>query len=324
MTLRPPERVNLDGTDTGDRDCLSHSRLGVFLSCQEKFNWHYEHRLEPAVKKPALTMGSAFAHALETGDPQAGFNQVIEERDALLLEHSGDPWIVIPSLESAEIDATIVLATAGAYLKRYGTQDVRREVTFRARIRNPQTGAYSRTFDVQARVDGLTPTGLVEDKLVGRIDHVTERKLILDRQVTLGCYMAWRCEGLDIHDVLYRMTKKPAIKRTQKETHDEYLARIVSDYAERPDFYLQEFRLERTPEDFLRLEHELWQWCSQIREARHAGVFPRNTASCSEYGGCKFLGLCTREPGARDQFVVRPERDQATSLEKREKEEATA
>jgi hypothetical protein len=312
MYLRPAELVNLAGTDTG-RESLSHTRLGVLLACHQKFKWSYEENLEPAVKKVSLTMGSAFAHALELGDPEAGYRMVMEERDALALEHQG-PFTVIPTEADAETQATIVRAASRTYLEHYGVQDVQREITMRARVRNPATGRGSNTFDVQARVDGLAGDRLIEDKFVGRVDTVTDRKLMLDRQVTLGCYLVWRTTGQVIREVSYRMTKKPGIKQTQKETHADYLARVDADYAARPEFYLHEFTLTRTPEDFLRLEQELWTWSEQIRAARRDGAFPRNTAACSEYGGCPYLALCVGEPGAIHQFVERAPRETTTEF----------
>lgn len=306
LQLHPPDLVNLHGEDTG-REALSHTRLGVLLSCAQKFKWRYEENLEPAVKRAALAMGGAFATALEVGDPQAGFAAIMEQHADLETTHAGNPWVVVPSDEDAQVDATIVLAASGAYLAHYGHADVEREVTMRSRLRNPETGAWSQTFDVQARIDGLCGDRLIEDKFVGRVDTVTERRLKLDRQVTLGCYLRWRTTGETIREVSYRMTKKPAIKRRQGESHNEYLHRLVRDYQERPDFYLHEFPLTRTEDDFLRLEAELWAWAEQIRQARVRGVFPRNTGACSEFGGCEYLSLCGSEPGAESQFVERTE-----------------
>jgi hypothetical protein len=304
MKLLPPEAVNLHGTNTG-REALSHTRLGVLLACQQKFYWSYEQRLEPAVKKTSLSMGAAFAHALEHADPKAGCDLILEEHDALVEEYANNPWITVPAREDAEIAGATVLGAAGAYLAHYGHTDVQREITMRARVRNPATGHGSQTFDIQARIDGLTGDRLIEDKFVGRVDQITERRLMLDRQVTIGCYLHWRTTGQEIREVSYRLTKKPSIKRRQNESHDEFLRRLVADYGERPEFYLHEFTLTRTPEDFLRLEAELWRWAEQVRDARRDGVFPRNTAACADFGGCQFLPLCCREPGAATQFVER-------------------
>ena len=308
MTLLPPDKVNLHGTNTG-REALSHTRLGVPLSCQQKLQWKYEERLDPAVKRAPLTMGAAFAHALEVSDPQAGFAKVMQDHADSRELHAGNPWVVVPDQADAEIAATTVLAAAGAYLQHFGHADVQREVTIRSRLRNPDTGGVSHTFDVQARIDGLCGDRLIEDKFVGRVDQVAEQHLALDRQVTLGCYLHWRATGDLIREVSYRFTKKPSIKRKQTETHDEYLERIVADYADRPDFYLHEFTLTRTEQDFERLEAELWAWAEQIRQARERGTFPRNTASCTQWGGagCEYLAACSRQPGWESQYVTRPE-----------------
>lgn len=322
MTLLPPDLVNLDGQDTG-REALSHTRLGVLLSCAQKFKHRYEDRLEPAVKRAPLTMGAAFAHALELGDAQAGFEKVMRDHADAQEFHGGNPWVVVPDRQDAEIAATTVLAASGAYLKHYGHTDVQREVTIRSRLRNPDTGAWSHTFDVQARIDGLAGDRLIEDKFVGRVDAITEQQLALDRQVTLGTYLVWRSTGELIREVSYRMTKKPGIKRKQNESHDEYLARIVIDYIERPDFYLHEFTLTRTEADFERLEAELWAWAEQIRQARLRGTFPRNTASCTQWGGagCEFLAACSRQPGWESQYVEREARDLRDPLPKVEMSE---
>ena len=307
MTLLPPDRVNLHGQDTG-REALSHTRLGVLLSCAQKFKHKYEDRLDPAVKRAPLTMGAAFAHALEVNDPQAGFEKVMQDHADAKTLHAGNPWVVVPDQADAEIAATTVLAASGAYLKHFGHADVQREVTIRSRLRNPDTGGVSHTFDVQARIDGLVGDRLIEDKFVGRVDQVAEQHLALDRQVTLGTYLVWRSTGELIREVSYRFTKKPGIKRKQTESHDEYLARIVIDYVERPDFYLHEFTLTRTEADFERLEQELWAWAEQIRQARERGTFPRNTASCTQWGGagCEYLAACSRQPGWESQYVERP------------------
>lgn len=327
MTLLPPDLVNLHGEDTG-REALSHTRIGMLLSCAQKFKWRYEDRLDPAVKRAPLEMGSAFAHALEVGDPQAGFELLMRSHADQQTLHGSNPWVTVPSKEDAEIAATTVLAASGAYLARFGHADVQREVTIRSRLRNPETGAWSHTFDVQARIDGLAGDRLIEDKLLSRVDAVTPRRLMLDRQVTLGCYLHWRATGELIREVSYRITKKPGIKRRQSESHDEYLERLVTDYAERPEFYVHEFLLTRTHEDFERLEAELWAWAEQIRQARLRGTFPRNTGACTEFGGagCEYLALCAEEPGARSQFVERPAADGATATEfvKRETKEVNA
>jgi hypothetical protein len=305
--LREPERVNLHGIETG-RDHLSHTALTTFLTCQQRWYWDKERRLDTQVTAEPLALGRAFADALEKGDPDLGMRNLLEAAAAERERAAGNPWLVAPSEQEAEVAATIVWAASRAYLARYGHTE-RREVEMRARIRNPTAGGrYSLTHDVVGRVDGLdldTAT-LIEDKLTGQVQRGSlAARLRLDRQVSIGCYLVWRTTGVEIRDVKYRVTLKPGIRLRQNETHRDFLQRIADDYKGRPDHYLIEEPVTRTRDDYLRLEQELWRWAETVREARRSGVWPRNTGACHEYGGCRYLPLCADEPGAEHQFCVR-------------------
>lgn len=328
MILRDPELINLHGDPAAEqRDHISHSSLNTFLACEERYRWHYVERLEPTVTKSPLAMGRAFAHALELSDPEAGFAYLVDAAEDERAAAGGNPWIVLPSEKEVLTAATVVLAASGAYLGKYGAHQATREVTMRARIRNPaEGGRVSQSHDLLARVDALDleAAELIEDKLTSRIDPKIAQRLRLDRQVSIGCYLTWRTTGVEIENVRYRITKKPGIKQTQKETHDEYLKRIVADYQERPDFYLFEEVVHRDRDDYLRLEAELWRWAESLRQAAASGVYPRNTASCLEWAGCSFLPLCAREPGASHQFRVREQRDSAPDATEVESSEGKA
>lgn len=311
--LRPPESVNLAG-QPATRDHLSNSSLNTFLACQQRFAFHYEQRLDPAVTAEPLAMGRAFAEALEHGDPEAGATVLLEQALEQAEAAAGNPWLVVPDPQEVEVQATVVREAARAYLTRYGSHDQTREVELRARIRNPASGGrYSMTHDLLCRVDAVSADhrDLFEDKLVGQIPQKSlAARLRLDRQVSIECYLIWRCTGQAPERVHYRMTRKPQIRRKQNESHEDYLERIAEDYRDRPDHYLVEEVAHRTEDDFLRLEQEVWTWAETLREARRTGVWPRNTAACHDFGGCRFLALCAREPGAEHQFVERQEREQ--------------
>lgn len=301
--------VNLAGQDTG-RSHLSHSGLSTLLACQQRWHWHYEERQRPAMTKRSLAVGSGFAHALESGEPDEGYRYVVSEAERERAEADGSPWISLPSEEEVEIGAQVAREAARCYLARYGTHGETREMKLRARIRNPaENGRYSLTHDLLGRVDSvdLDRRLLIEDKLLQKADrkHLAQR-LRLDRQVSIECYLIWRTTGVEIEDIEYRVTVKPAIRRRQGESHDEYLVRIAYEYATRPDHYLISEPVKRTRDDYLRLEQELWRWAETVRDARRDGVWPRNTAACLDYGGCQFLALCAREPGAHLQFRTAP------------------
>jgi hypothetical protein len=306
--LRPSERVNLAGTDTG-RGHLSQSAIKTFLTCQQQYAFHYEHRLEPAIKKTPLVVGGAFAHALEHGDPDAANDYLWELADQQRERASSSPWVVAPDSDQVMLNATIAREAARCYLKQYGSHQQTREVELRARIRNPaQGGRYSLTHDLLARLDALSAdfTVLYEDKLVGQIPRASlAAKVKLDRQVQIETYLVWRTTGVLVHEVRYRMTLKPGIRQRQNETFGAYLVRIADVYATRPDHYLAEEVVHPSLDDFLRLEREVWRWAESIRDSRHDGTWPRNTSACHEWGGCRFLPLCAGEPGAHHQFVER-------------------
>lgn len=311
FTLRPPEKVNLAGVDTG-RDHLSQSALKTFLTCQQQYSWHYEHQLDPTITKTPLAVGRAFAHALEHGDPDAGATVLLEQAQAEQDRAETSPWIVGPDLNEIQVNATIAREAARCYLTTYGQREQTREVELRARIRNPARGGrYSQTHDLLARLDALSPdyAVLYEDKLVSQIPRASlAAKVRLDRQVQIETYLVYRTTGVLVREVHYRMTLKPAIRQRQKESFEGYLIRIAEEYATRPDHYLAEEIVTPSLDDFLRLERELWRWAEQIRESRKDGTWPRNTGACHDYGGCRFLPLCAGEPGARHQFVEREAR----------------
>lgn len=306
--LRPPERLNLAGTPTG-REHLSQSAIKTFLTCQQQFGFHYENRLDPVVTKTPLAVGHAFAHALEHGDPDAGAETLRQQAAEEQERAAGNPWVLAPDQSDVDVNATIAREAARCYLTAYGAHAQTREVELRARIRNPAPGGrYSLSHDLLARLDALSPdfTVLYEDKLVSQIPRASlAAKVRLDRQVQIETYLVWRTTGVLVSEVRYRMTLKPAIRQRQKEAFEAYLDRIADEYATRPEHYTVEEVVQPSLDDFLRLEHELWNWAEQIRTARRLRIWPRNTGACLDYGGCRFLGLCSGEPGAIHQFVER-------------------
>lgn len=292
VSLRPPECVNIVEEST-TRDHLSHSSLGKLLACPERFRLHYEERLRPTVVATPLTLGRAFANALQSGSPDLAYNLVLSDWESEAEAAAGNPWLSVPTQEAAEVGATIAREAARCYLDRYGCASEMRELEMRVRIRNPE-GRLSLTHDLLGRVDAVDIEHgvLIEDKLSGSLMRSSlHQRVRLDRQVSIGCYLVWRTTGEMIREVRYRVTLKPAIRKRQGEHHENFLKRIAYEYRSRPDHYLTEEIASRTQDDFLRLEHELWTWADAIRHSRRGGVWPRNTAACLDYGGCVYLPL---------------------------------
>lgn len=287
--LIPPDVQNLlDQEDREGRASLSHSSLNTQLACHQKYAYSYVDKIEPISKAAGLRLGGAFAKATETGDPADGVAKLSGEATILTQEDQ----------DRLTIDCAVVTGAARAYLASYGRRE-RREFGYRVRLRNPDTGAYSRTFDLEGYADGLTEDWkLIEDKFVGQIQAVAIKRLKLDRQLALECYGIWRATGHEITDVSYRFTRKPSIKQRKGETVEQFAERVEADYEERPEFYLVEERIERSADDLVRIEAELWQWAAQRRDASRARIYPRNSSHCLDYGGCPYIPLCTGDPDA--------------------------
>lgn len=301
MALRPAEGVNLAGQETG-REHLSHSSLGTFLTCQKKYEWDKVQRLDLVAERRPLGMGKAFQLCIE----HENLDHAVSVREGVEIRDQRQE-------DALQIEEAVVRAGAKLYLSKWGTPEgERREVEYRVQLRSPWTGHYSRTFDLLGYADGVIDREdyvleLIENKFVGRIDPITLRRLPLDRQVSLACYGLWRATGRSVRIVHYRYVKKPSIKPRQGESIPEFCERLAADYEERPDFYSHEEHLFRSEKDLLRVEGELWQWAEQLRAARRQRLWPRDTARCSDYGGCPFVPLCAGEPDAESLYRPRPE-----------------
>jgi hypothetical protein len=314
--LRPSDCENLAGQDTG-REHLSHSRLNLFLACHRKYELHYEERLEPVGGIEALSLGSAFQKAIELQNPDYA-PMVLDgyyKDDEGLWNPPAEPihFHTQEAEDKHRVNQAIVRAAAALYLRKWpAPAGERREFEFKVRLRNPWTGHYSRTFDLLGYTDALEGEGpfkLTENKLVGRVDAVMVKRLPLDRQLALLRYGIWRAEGHPVSEVAFRWIKKPSIKQRQKETVEEFCDRLAADYEEREDFYAYEPPASYiTAADLLRIECELWTWAEQLRQLRRQRIYDRNTSVCSEYGGCKYLPICSGDPDAMSLFQKRDPR----------------
>ena len=368
MKLRPSDATNLSGEYTGRRE-LHQSTVSLLMACPRKYDLSQNKKLDLIEQPRPLSLGSAFQKAIEEQEPHAGVMYLrgwqrcdfCEDGDQRLADDSyvrcencdGEGWV--PGATTRQtftqeqedrlaVDEAIVEAASTAYLNRWpgGTGETR-EFEFKVRLRSPWTGAYSRTFDLAGKADGVvdltpgpespnggtweygpggepritTPYELIENKLVGQITPQKVQRLPLDRQVAIYRYGIWRATGRRVETVRYRWTRKPQIRQKQDETIDEFCERIRQDYVERPDFYLHEENpASASDRDMLRVEAELWVWAEQIRHAEKQKLYVRNTAHCHEFGGCPYIPICTGDPEAKHLYRKRddqPEPAEATA-----------
>ncbi len=105
------------------------------------------------------------------------------------------------------------------------------EMEFRAPLRNPETGAPSRTFELGGKIDGLLERGILEHKTTSTeigIGSVYWQKLALNSQVSTY-YAGARALGVEPDVCVYDVLRKPSLRPSQVPLKDEDGVKIVLD-----------------------------------------------------------------------------------------------
>lgn len=244
-------------------------------------------------------------------------------------------------LEELEVEQVKVGVMVEGYVMQYGV-DGRREIEFSLPLRNPRTSGTSRAFRRAGKIDGVVivkpgHARIIEDKLVQNIQRVMIERLPLDDQATeyVDAFLekGWTAE------VAYRHTKWPGINPLQPkvfktkpnypgETMHEFMLRLLNDVTvERTDSYFDE-QILWFPQDHLDdYRNGRWGTAQEIIAARAVfrksyrdgmvtlpvqQAFPMNPSRCWEYGGCEFIPLCTKQPGAENLYVQQTDNPELT------------
>lgn len=310
---------------------LTNSELRTWRLCARRHHFQYRLRRRPRKTHDALSFGTLWHLGLEhwwaaTGDERLSAGL------AAMRVGSHDPY----ALAVCEV----MLA---AYTALYGEQTLETvcvEQSFEVPLVNPQTGQASRTFRIGGKFDGIARDGT---KLVV-VEHKTTASDIeqgslywkkvqtLDTQVSL--YLAGaRTAGYEVESCLYDVARKPGIKplkatpvesrkytkptkadpvsrlyanqRETDETPEEYAARVADDIAERPERYFARAEIVRLEKDDDGHAYDTWQQAKMMREAELAGYAPKNPDSCSSFGGCPYLPVCSNETTIDDDSLYR-------------------
>jgi hypothetical protein len=205
------------------------------------------------------------------------------------------------------------------------------ELEFNAPLRNPDTGAMSRTWTLAGKLDVL-----VQHASTGAVNVVEHKhtsvdagpgsdylkRLRMDGQVTT--YFAGATSlGHDVEACIYDVLVKPGLRplkatppesrkytkdgrlyanqRERDETPDEYRARLLDAIAAEPnDFYLRA-NVVRHEVEMHEGMADIWETGRAMREAELAGRHPRNPDACVRYGRtCEFFDVCTGEGSLQD------------------------
>ena len=213
---------------------MTFSRTDCFKTCRRKHQFAYDLAIRPREDARALRMGSGHHVALEAHANGVPFNETIElirERYVELPE-AYDPQDWLYECETLE-------RLFCAYVWRWQSQPlsyVAKEMAFELPLRNPATGAASREWTWNGKIDGIVKLedgrlAVVEHKLLSEeLDSTSSlwRRLRVDHQISLYV-MAARLLGYEVDSVLYDVTRKPTIKPTNIPATDEHGLKVVLD-----------------------------------------------------------------------------------------------
>jgi hypothetical protein len=171
------------------------------------------------------------------------------------------------------------------------------ETDFIVPLRNPLTNAVSTSRALKGRADKLIRYNgklwLVDHKSTSRMPDREFLKINAQGDTYI---LAYQERGFAVEGIVWDYVRKPSIKKTQKETPDEYVARLRADISERPDFYFSQFLVKRWPEDIKSSQYDVWMTHQLLLGCHRTKQWPRNTNACNGlYGTCEFLPLCAED-----------------------------
>jgi hypothetical protein len=310
--------------------------MKVARSCLREHSYRYLQGYRPLEEGFSLTFGTVLHAGLEA------WWRVTDARESVRLE------LALAALRAAavgKLDA-FALVRAEVMLSAYHLrwepeaehyQVLAVEAEFRTALRNPDTGATSRTWELAGKLDGL-----VRDRRDGRVlvlEHKTSsedvspgseywQRLRMDSQVSTyfaGAKALGHEASACLYDVLSIPGLKPlkatpvekrkytakgalyAAQREVDETPDEYRNRLLEAYIEEPTRYFARGEVQRLEAQLEEAERDAWAMGRMLREAELEERAPRNPDVCLRFGRrCPFFAVCAGEGSLDDtRFFTR-------------------
>lgn len=322
-------------------EVLTHTKRRNWANCPRYYLHSHLQHLTPRIQKTGRRRGSIFGNALEFVrvnkdvegfDLRQAINYKVDQMYDELIDTGNYGADQIPEFE---MEAAKMHIMVECYINRYG-HDARRELEFNLPLVGPN-GEVSERYRLGGKIDGIARTDimpdgtkmatLIEDKLVQTIQKAMILRLPLDAQAS-EYICAFIAQGWDAK-MLYRHTKWPGINllapkqfKTKADYPGETLAefedRLYVDVAEDPGKYFDEQNLYFPKEHLDDYRAGRWGIAQQIERATDVfrsshtpamldSTFPMNSSRCWEWGGCEFIPLCTKQPGAEHFYEVKAE-----------------
>jgi hypothetical protein len=299
---------------------LTVSRARSFRRCARHHLFSYEQGYRPLEKSGPLAFGTLWHLMLEAWWSAPGTANRLDW--ALMALHK----IELEPFERVKLEELIAGYDAIWDEQDLGEQRMRTErveAQFELELRNPQTGAASRTWRLGGKIDAIVQykgePWIVEHKTTSEDispGSAYWQKLRLDDQVSTYLEGA-RSLGFDVRGCVYDVVAKPALRqlratpaedrkytkkdgklyanqRETDETPEEFRVRLRENIAENPERYFGRGEVIRTPEEEQEAAWDLWQIARSIRESQLQNRHPRNVQACFAWNkACEYFGVCT-------------------------------
>lgn len=324
-----------DGAKAPRKHLLSQSRLAAARACQRLHRIKYEEGYRAIVELGGRRFGTlvhlgleAWWHAKMLGKSQEECLQAA----LAAIQQEADAYVMVT--------ARVLLTAYHHRWKDEQYEVLAVEIEFSTVLRNPATGAASRTWTLAGKLDVIVRD--LRDGQIKFIEHKTSseditpgsmywRRLRMDTQVSvyfegsdsLG-FSAVSC----VYDVLGKPRLRPAKatpvearkytkptkaepiprlhkdQREEDETPEEFEARLAEHIAENPDRYFARGEVVRIGDEMETAMTDIWDTAKQIQEAKVAGRAPRNPSACMQYGrACDFIDVCSGMASLDDQSL---------------------
>jgi len=328
--------TNLLPPPVDPRIVTTYSMWEMFRNCRKKCNLRYVQNLVSLRKEAPLEFGSVIHECLRLWHLTRDIEKVVAHIDAAFINRA-----VSPELKFRWHLATTMMQ---GYARRYPAESfeiIVLEYPFQGEIVNPVTGAFSRSFVLAGKIDGLVFMDgehyLLEHKTASLLDSNYLDRLWTDFQITLYSHYIEQALGIKISGVLYNVLVKAKLKQSEGETEAEYeirraeliaksktgkttaqrklpetdeefQVRLTAKYDDPGMFHREQLLISR--DQFRLLQEELWDLTQQYLAARRKGLWIRSTSHCFHWNRpCAYYPICSSADNpnvVQNLYEVRP------------------
>lgn len=292
---------------------VSFSEMWAFKNCRQRWHYSYREKITPKIDLPPLFLGSVYHETLHQYYRARGTSEPWD-KDAMVefylsesvtrIDKLRESW---PNLEShieiLEHQKNLGVAMIQGYYDFSAKKDTFTfepigdkepyETKFIVPVITP-SGNPSTKFRFTGRIDGII-------KYMGHywVHEIKTSKMWNDSDVDLlpidpQClgynYAATQYFGIPIAGTIYSVTMKSLLRQRKAETLEGYRARVVKDYAARPDHYYRRHPIYTDKAVVGDFGATLWELCKDMSPAPR--IYKSVGKSTCGFK-CPFRQLCT-------------------------------